>query len=51
MATDTKQNQQNQQAAELQSDQLDQVVGGRKPVITGGRKPGGKTEDPCAGGE
>jgi hypothetical protein len=53
MPSDTsKQNEQDQQASELQSDQLDDVVGGRAPVIGGTRKPGGgKTGDPCAGGE
>ncbi len=54
MASDTsKQNQQDQQAAELQTDQLDAVTGGRAPLVGGTRKPGnsGSSTDPCDGGE
>ncbi len=51
MPSDTsKQNEleQDPQTSELESNQLDDVVGGRAPVIGGTRKPGGKTGDPCA---
>ncbi len=53
MSTD-KQTENQEKASELEAEQLDQVVGGRKAIFGKlGPKTGGAgiIEDPCAGGE
>lgn len=54
MSSEKQQNENPEQASELEINQLDEVVGGRKAIVTKlGPKGGsaGVISDPCAGGE